>query len=101
MSVHPEEGDVVTEIQRRVSDLRLKGIKLGPNYQNFDPLGREAYLVYETAQKLQLPIVFSPGNVADADGATALGASAGDGRGRDSVPGAAARDGAHWSSVAR
>jgi predicted TIM-barrel fold metal-dependent hydrolase len=61
MSVHPEEGDVVTEIERCVSDLGLKGIKLGPNYQGFDPLGREACLVYETAQKLALPIVFHQG----------------------------------------
>jgi predicted TIM-barrel fold metal-dependent hydrolase len=32
MSVHPEEGDVVAEIERCVTDLGLKGIKLGPNY---------------------------------------------------------------------
>jgi uncharacterized protein len=61
MSVHPEEGDVVAEIERCVGDLGLKGIKLGPNYQGFDPLGREARLVYETAQRLGLPIVFHQG----------------------------------------
>jgi len=61
LSVHPEEGDPVAEIERCVSDLGLKGIKLGPNYQGFDPLGREARLVYETAQRLGLPIVFHQG----------------------------------------
>ena len=61
MSVHPEEGDVVAEIERCVADLGLKGIKLGPNYQGFDPLCREARLVYETAQRLGLPILFHQG----------------------------------------
>jgi len=61
MSVHPEEGDVVAEIERCVTDLGLKGIKLGPNYQGFDPLGGEARLVYETAQRLGLPILFHQG----------------------------------------
>jgi uncharacterized protein len=61
MSVHPEEGDVVAEIERCATDLGLKGIKLGPNYQGFDPLGREARLVYETAQRLGLPILFHQG----------------------------------------
>jgi uncharacterized protein len=61
LSVHPEEGDPVAEIERCVSDLGLKGIKLGPNYQGFDPLGRQARLVYETAQRLGLPIVFHQG----------------------------------------
>ena len=61
MSVHPEEGDVVAEIERCVTDLGLKGIKLGPNYQGFDPLGRGARLVYETAQRLGIPILFHQG----------------------------------------
>jgi predicted TIM-barrel fold metal-dependent hydrolase len=61
MSVHPDEGDVVAEIERCVADLGLKGIKLGPNYQDFDPLSSAARLVYETAQRLGLPILFHQG----------------------------------------
>jgi len=61
MSVHPDEGEPVAEIERCASDLGLKGIKLGPNYQDFDPLGARAMLVYETAQRLRLPIVFHQG----------------------------------------
>jgi predicted TIM-barrel fold metal-dependent hydrolase len=61
MSVHPEEGDAIAEIERCVADLGLKGIKLGPNYQNFDPLGEPARRVYETAQRLGLPILFHQG----------------------------------------
>jgi predicted TIM-barrel fold metal-dependent hydrolase len=61
MSVHPAEPMVAKEIERCVHDLGLKGIKLGPNYQNFDSLGREAFHVYEIADRLHLPIVFHQG----------------------------------------
>ena len=61
MSVHPDESDPVQEIERCVHDLGLRGIKLGPNYQGFDPLGAAAFRVYEAAQRLQLPIVFHQG----------------------------------------
>ena len=61
MSVHPEEGDVVGEMERCVHELGLRGVKLGPNYQDFDPLGTPAFLVFETAQRLGLPIVFHQG----------------------------------------
>jgi len=61
MSVHPSEPNVVEEMERCVHDLGLKGLKLGPNYQKFDPVGKDAFLVYETAQRLGLPIVFHQG----------------------------------------
>src|SRR5579859_2283498 len=61
MSVHPEEGDVVAEITRCVHDLGLRGIKLGPNYQGFDPLGDGAFQVYAAAQRMSLPILFHQG----------------------------------------
>src|SRR4029077_6890515 len=61
MSVHPEEGDVVAEITRCVHELGLRGIKLGPNYQGFDPLGANAFRVYASAQQLQLPLLFHQG----------------------------------------
>ncbi len=61
MSVHPRDGDCLDEIDRCVSDLGLKGLKLGPNYQNFEPCGDEAFLVYARAQELSLPIVFHTG----------------------------------------
>ena len=61
MSVHPDEPDVMDEIERSVRDLRLRGMKLGPNYQGFDPVGANAFRVYEKAQELGLPIVFHQG----------------------------------------
>ncbi len=61
MSVHPEDPKVMDEMERCVHDLKLKGIKLGPNYQVFDPLGKPAKKVFAFAQKNHLPIVFHQG----------------------------------------
>ena len=61
MSVHPDEPDVIDEIERSARDLGLRGMKLGPNYQNFDPTGENAFRVYSRAQELGLPIVFHQG----------------------------------------
>jgi hypothetical protein len=61
MSVHPRDPGCLDEIDRCVSDLGLRGLKLGPNYQNFDPLGEEAFRVYKQAQELGLPIMFHTG----------------------------------------
>ena len=71
LSVHPDDPGCLDEIERGVGDLGLKGIKLGPNYQNFDPLGEAAFRVYARAQELALPITFhtgtSPVRTADLD----------------------------------
>ena len=61
LSVHPEWPDCLEEIERSVSDLGLRGIKLGPNYQNFAPLGEAAFRVYKRAEELGLPIIFHTG----------------------------------------
>jgi hypothetical protein len=61
MSVHPDAPDALDELQRCVEDLGLKGIKLGPNYQNFDPLGENAERVYAEAERRGLPILFHQG----------------------------------------
>ncbi len=61
MSVLPDEPDVLDEMERAYGDLQLRGIKLGPNYQNFDPLGENARRVYSRAQEMKLPILFHQG----------------------------------------
>src|SRR3990172_4440786 len=58
LSVHPFDPGALDEIERGAKDLGLRGIKLGPNYQNFDPLGEPAFLVYRRAQELGLPVLF-------------------------------------------
>jgi uncharacterized protein len=71
MSVHPRDPKVLEEMDRSRNDLGLRGIKLGPNYQNFDPLGEDAFRVYARAQEMGLPILFhqgtSPVRFADLD----------------------------------
>lgn len=61
MSVHPYDAACMEEIERCRADLGLRGIKLGANYQNFDPLETRALAIYEQAQKHGLPILFHQG----------------------------------------
>jgi predicted TIM-barrel fold metal-dependent hydrolase len=61
LSVHPEVDGALEELERARTDLGLKGIKLGPNYQVFDPLGDAALRVYEIAERHGLPVLFHQG----------------------------------------
>jgi predicted TIM-barrel fold metal-dependent hydrolase len=61
LTLHPHDPKVLDEIERATGDLGLRGIKLGPNYQNFDPIGEEAFRVYKRAEELGLPILFHQG----------------------------------------
>lgn len=65
MSVHPDAPNVVEEMERCKHDLGLKGIKLGPNYQQFDPTGPHAFKVFEAAQRMGLPVLFHQGTSPD------------------------------------
>ncbi|MCC6790653.1 MAG: amidohydrolase [Thermomicrobiales bacterium] len=71
MTVHPNDASVLDEIDRAHQGLGLRGIKLGPNYQNFDPLGENAFRVFRRAEELGLPILLhqgtSPNQFADLD----------------------------------
>jgi predicted TIM-barrel fold metal-dependent hydrolase len=61
MSIHPDEPDALEEMERAYGDLKLRGLKLGPNYQNFDPLGENARRIYSRAQEMKLPVLFHQG----------------------------------------
>lgn len=61
VSVHPFAPDALEEIDRGVHELGMKGVKLGPNYQNFDPLCPEARAIYDRAQTLGLAVLFHQG----------------------------------------
>ena len=71
LTVHPFQQDALEEIERSTQELGLRGVKLGPNYQNFDPLGPEAFAVFKRAEELGLPVLFhqgtSPVRFADLD----------------------------------
>lgn len=60
-SVDPEHPGAMDELERSRVDLGLRGIKLGPNYQDFEPLGEPARQVYAYAQQHGWPILFHQG----------------------------------------
>ena len=57
MSIDPNEPGALEEIDRSAGDLDLKGIKMSPVYQNYDPRGPEARRVHRRAAELGLPIL--------------------------------------------
>ena len=61
MSLHPLDPSMNEEYDRSVGDLGCKGIKLGPNYQDFDPVGADAFKLYARLEHDGLPIVFHQG----------------------------------------
>lgn len=61
MSLHPHDPNALDELERCRADLGLRGIKLGANYQNFDPLESRVLAIYEKAQTHGLPVLFHQG----------------------------------------
>ncbi|TMR96560.1 amidohydrolase family protein [Nonomuraea basaltis] len=60
MSVNPTDPGALDEAERCM-DLGLVGVKLGPNYQDFDPLGEPALRFYDFCERRGLPILFHQG----------------------------------------
>lgn len=60
MSVNPLWDNVFDEADR-CRELGLVGVKLGPNYQDFDPLGKPALDFYAYCERNALPILFHQG----------------------------------------
>jgi len=58
MSVDPNDPNCVEEMRRAYSDLKLKGLKVGPVYQNFHPHSEKANRVFREAERLGLPVMF-------------------------------------------
>jgi uncharacterized protein len=56
-SVDPNHPDAVSELKKCIQDLHMKGLKLSPVYQNFDPNSDKAYKVFEAAQELSIPVI--------------------------------------------
>lgn len=71
MSVHPDDPTAVQELDRCRQDLGLRGVKLGLNYQNVDPLGDAAGRIFQYAEHHHLPVLLhqgtSPVRFADID----------------------------------
>lgn len=60
MSVDPTDPGALEEADR-CRELGLVGVKLGANYQEFEPLGEEAFAFYRYCQQHGLPILFHAG----------------------------------------
>ncbi len=61
MALHPHDPNCLDEFERCRTELGLRGVKLGANYQNFDPLEARALAIYERAQRYGLPVLFHQG----------------------------------------
>lgn len=61
MSLHPFDLGALEELERGRTDLGLRGIKLGANYQIFDPFEPRALAIYREAERHGLPILFHIG----------------------------------------
>ena len=60
-SVDPNEPDCVEQLVYCVEELGLRGLKLGPVYQHFDPEDRKHWPLFATCQQLGLPIMWHQG----------------------------------------
>jgi uncharacterized protein len=60
LSVNPTRAGALAEADR-CRDLGLVGVKLGPNYQNFDPLTDQALEFYAYCERHRLPIMLHTG----------------------------------------
>jgi len=60
-AVDPSAPGAVDELERMKHDLGLAGCKLGPIYQDVDPLGPEFLRVCEALERLELPMMIHQG----------------------------------------
>jgi predicted TIM-barrel fold metal-dependent hydrolase len=62
-SINPHRGaDGVREARRLVSEGRVRGLKLHPPLQEFEPNDRIAYPLYEVFAEARLPVLFHTGH---------------------------------------
>jgi predicted TIM-barrel fold metal-dependent hydrolase len=61
-SVDPNTGqDALRELRRSHDELGLRGLKLNPALQNFDPTSPAALEIYREAERLEMPILIHTG----------------------------------------
>ncbi len=60
-SVDPNDPACVEQLEHYVTNLGLKGLKLGPIYQNFDPSDPKHLPLFKKAEKLGIPINWHQG----------------------------------------
>jgi predicted TIM-barrel fold metal-dependent hydrolase len=60
-SVDPDSNKALVEMKRTKDQLGLKGLKLNPALQEFDPTSHAALEVYKEAERLEMPIIVHTG----------------------------------------
>ncbi|HEV8355631.1 MAG TPA: amidohydrolase family protein [Methylomirabilota bacterium] len=60
-SVSPRQAGADKEFERAIRELGLRGLKLSPAYQGFDPRMPEAWRLYELANDWRVPVMFHAG----------------------------------------
>jgi hypothetical protein len=60
-AVDPVQDNVHEILEHAIDDLKLRGVKLGPIYQNIHPLDDRMWPVYEFCEKRNLPILIHQG----------------------------------------
>lgn len=60
-SVDPSDPNAVIKFETAIRELNLKGLKLGPIYQNFYPDAKEHFPLYAKAEELGVPILWHQG----------------------------------------
>lgn len=60
-SVDPTDPTCIEELDRCVLDLGLRGLKVGPAYQHFDPLDTRHWGLFARCQDLGIPVIWHQG----------------------------------------
>ena len=60
-SVDPNAKHAEKELRQCVAELGLRGLKLSPTYQHFDPMSENARRIFGTAEELEIPVVIHQG----------------------------------------
>ncbi len=60
-SIDAQRPDALKRLDRAVEQLGLRGVKLAPTYQGFDPLSPAALALYEAISERNLPIMWHQG----------------------------------------
>lgn len=60
-SVDPNEPDAIQQLDHCVEGLGLRGLKVGPAYQHFDPTDRRVWPLFERAQHHGIPVMWHQG----------------------------------------
>ena len=60
-SIDPNEPDAIDQLDHAVNTLKLRGLKLGPAYQHFDPTDRRHWPFFAAVQRLGIPVIWHQG----------------------------------------